>query len=88
MCMCETLKVQCPFCHFVALKWTVKCEARLAGVPCFKFDLKYRKPQDFDGQPCEYCSATPSCDGQPEVRAAPPVFKEDQALFPSFLSGR
>lgn len=82
--MCETLIVQCPFCHFVALKWTTKYEARLADVPYFRFDLEYRSSGDFDRLSCEYCAAHQCRDGS--VKAAPRLPDGNQAVLESYSS--
>ena len=52
--MCETKVVQCDRCHSIDSRWLVMCEARLAGVPCFVFDMELASPEDFD-QACEHC---------------------------------
>lgn len=54
--MCETKVIQCDKCRFIESKWLMKCEARLADVPCFQSDTEVSNPEDLD-QACEYCCA-------------------------------
>lgn len=54
--MCETIVIKCDKCRFIDSKWLMRCEARLAEVPCFQFDTEIGTQEGFD-QECEYCRA-------------------------------